>query len=129
MEQRGLRPCKASKPPHRINHTFDEALLNRPHGRELCPNLVPETLKGLRVLAGNDDVTGEEAVPERVVADRCFPSGVFGPVERRAIAWFAVLRSSLIVLPSPVVGNAGVSKSFKVTPWRWAIITDFGDRL
>ena len=50
-----------------------EKFLDRPHRREVCPNLVPEVLEGVRVLTREDDVTGKEAVPNRVETDGNFP--------------------------------------------------------
>jgi hypothetical protein len=73
MEQRGLRPFKALEPPHVVDHMIYEKFLDRPHRREVCPNLVPEVLESVRVLSWEDDVTGKKPVPDRVEADDGFP--------------------------------------------------------
>ena len=39
----------------------------------VCPNLVPEIFKGVRVFSWEDDILGKEAVPESVEADSGFP--------------------------------------------------------
>src|SRR6516225_211368 len=58
MEERGLRACRASKPPHRVDRAFHKKFLYRPDRRELCPNLFPEVLEGVRVFPWEDGVTG-----------------------------------------------------------------------
>src|SRR5205814_2836315 len=73
IKERGLRPCRAPKPPHNVDHAIRENLLDRPHRREICPNPVPEILEGVEVLIREHDVTGKEAVPERVETDGGFP--------------------------------------------------------
>src|SRR5712672_819942 len=73
MEKRSLRPCQAPEPPHSVDHTVHEKLLDRPHRREVCLNLVQEVLEGVRVLSREDDVTDKEPVTERVQAHGRFP--------------------------------------------------------
>jgi hypothetical protein len=46
---------------------------DRPHRREVCPNLVEEVLELIRVLSGEDDVMGKKAVPDCVQTDCGFP--------------------------------------------------------
>jgi hypothetical protein len=55
-----------------VDHTIDEEFLDRPHRREVCPDLVPEVLEGIRLFSWEDDVLGKEAVPERVETDDGF---------------------------------------------------------
>jgi hypothetical protein len=73
IEERGLRPCQALEPPYNVGNAVREELLDRPHRREVCPNLIPEALEGICVLSWEDDVTGKEAVPDRVETDGGFP--------------------------------------------------------
>jgi hypothetical protein len=73
IKERGLRPFRAPEPPHNADHAIREKLLDRPHRREICPNPVPEILEGVEVLIREHDVTGKEAVPQRVVTDGGFP--------------------------------------------------------
>src|SRR5215831_20015726 len=73
MEQGGLRPGQALQPPHSVDHTIYKKFLNRPHGRKVVANLVPNVLKRVRVLSWEDDVTGKEAVTDRVETDGRFP--------------------------------------------------------
>jgi hypothetical protein len=55
IEERGRGLCQAPQPPHSVDHAVRKQLLDRPHRREVCPNLVQEVLEGVRVLSWEDD--------------------------------------------------------------------------
>src|SRR5215472_9107662 len=69
MVESSLHPWRAFKPPHLVDRAFYENFLYRPDRREFRPNLVPKLLEGLRVLAWEDGVTGEETMSDRVKAN------------------------------------------------------------
>src|SRR6516162_3731150 len=72
MEECGLRPCQAPEPPHGVDNAVNEKLLHRSHWQEVCPNLVPNVLEGVHVFSRQDDLTGEEPMPDGVEADPGF---------------------------------------------------------
>src|SRR5215470_8448259 len=76
-KQRCLRSCQASQPPHIIDYTIHQELLDRPDWQEVCSNLVPEIVEGVCVFSWKNHVLGKEAVPECVEPDGNFPFSRF----------------------------------------------------
>ena len=59
MEQRSLRSCQALEPPHSVDPTIHQEFLDRSHGREVCPNPVPEILECVRIFSWEDSLKDE----------------------------------------------------------------------
>jgi hypothetical protein len=103
MEKRSLRPCQAPEPPRSIDDVVHEKLLDRPHRREVCSNLVPKILKGVRVLSWENHITGTEPMPERVETGGGFSLWRLWPWSgARLIGWRPFVVRSSRLLPSTV---------------------------
>lgn len=92
-----LDPAQTPEPPVGGDDLVDQKVLEYPDGLKLCPQVLAQLPQGTLVFSRQEDLLGEDAVPQGIQADSLLPLRCPGPVLLRAFWRLAWIFFSLVM--------------------------------
>jgi hypothetical protein len=115
MEQRSLRSFQAPEAPCSVDPTIHGNSSIGPIGERFARTWLKSSSKASASSSGRTASRVRRPCRSALRRTAAFPSGVFGPVERRALARFAAFCRSLVTVPLPLILSDNPKHSYKIS--------------